>query len=94
MHQGPVQAHIGHVWQSAVQNLVGTLACGTSELGLFVTVATFSAAALELERARQNFKLLTGNGVVTLVLDNNLKLARTWGAGKNAVTSPKPRGPC
>lgn len=62
----------------AVQNLVGTLASGTSELGLFVTLGAYSAAALELERARQNLRLLTGNDVVTLVLDNYPKLARTW----------------
>jgi restriction system protein len=62
----------------AVQNLVGTLASGTSELGLFVTLGTYSAAALELERARQNLRLLTGNDVVTLVLDNYLRLPRIW----------------
>jgi restriction system protein len=62
----------------AVQNLVGTLASGTSELGLFVTLGIYSAAALELERARQNLRLLTGNDLVTLVLDNYPKLARTW----------------
>ncbi len=62
----------------AVQNLIGTLASGTSDLGLFVTLGNYSTGALGLERNLQNLRLLTGNDIVTLVLENYPKLPRVW----------------
>lgn len=50
-----------------VQNLVGTLSAGGSELGLFVTLGSFSKDALHIERVRQNLRLINGRELVDLI---------------------------
>lgn len=50
-----------------VQNLVGTLSPGGSELGLFVTLGSFSKDALHIERTRQDLRLINGKELVDLV---------------------------
>ncbi len=50
-----------------VQNLVGTLSPGGSELGLFVTLGAFSKDALHIERTRQDLRLINGKELVDLV---------------------------
>jgi restriction system protein len=50
-----------------VQNLVGTLAPGGTELGLFVTLGSFSKDALHIERTRQDLRLINGKELVDLI---------------------------
>ncbi|MDC5696452.1 restriction endonuclease [Intrasporangium calvum] len=61
-----------------VQRLIGTLS--SSELGLFVTLGTYSRDALELERERQNLRLFSGADITTLTLDNYSSLPGRWRA--------------
>ncbi len=53
-----------------VQNLVGTLSPGGSELGLFVTLGSFSKDAQHIERTRQDLRLINGNELVNLIFDH------------------------
>jgi restriction system protein len=50
-----------------VQNLVGTLSPGGSELGLFVSLGSFSKDALHIERTRQDLRLINGKELVDLI---------------------------
>ncbi len=50
-----------------VQNLVGTLSPGGSELGLFVTLGSFTKDALHIERTRQDLRLVNGKELVDLI---------------------------
>ena len=50
-----------------VQKLTGTLAPGGSELGLFVTLGTYSKDAVHIERIRQDLRLINGREFVDLV---------------------------
>lgn len=61
-----------------VQRLIGTLSSG--ELGLFVTLGTYSKDALDLERERQNLRLFSGAEIMTLTLDNYASLPPHWRA--------------
>lgn len=60
----------------SVQGLIGTLSHG--ELGLFVTLGPYSKDAADLERERQNLRLLTGADVVALTLNHYTKLSARW----------------
>lgn len=59
-----------------VQRLIGTLAAG--ELGLFMTLGSYSSEAVGLERERQNLRLLSGADVVSLTLSHYDKLPERW----------------
>lgn len=61
-----------------VQQLIGTQ--GAGELSLFVTLGSYSKEARAIERQRAGLRLLTGEDVVTLVLDHYPKLAPRWRA--------------
>jgi len=61
-----------------VQRLIGTLTSG--ELGLFVTTGTFSRDALDLERSRQNLRLLSRTDIVDLTLRHYAALDAQWQA--------------
>lgn len=50
-----------------VQNLVGTLAPGGTELGLFVSLGPFSKDAMHIERTRQDLRLINGKELVDLI---------------------------
>lgn len=50
-----------------VQNLVGTLSPGGTELGLFVTLGSYSKDALHIERTRQDLRLINGKDLVDLI---------------------------
>lgn len=50
-----------------VQRLTGTLAPGGSELGLFVTLGSYSKDAQAIGRTRQDLRLVNGNDLVDLV---------------------------
>ncbi|MDQ7804347.1 restriction endonuclease [Amycolatopsis sp. A133] len=52
-----------------VQQLTGTLAAGGSELGLFVTLGSYSADAQHEERHRQNLRLINGRQLVKLIFE-------------------------
>lgn len=59
-----------------VQSLIGTLASG--EVGLFVTLGSFSKEASDLERERQNIRLFGAADVTSLVLEHYGKLPARW----------------
>lgn len=61
-----------------VQRLIGTLS--SDELGLFVTTGTYSRDALDLERSRQNLRLLSGTDIVDLTLTHYSALDPQWQA--------------
>lgn len=59
-----------------VQQLVGTQ--GPGELSLFVTLGTYSRDALAIERQRPGLRLLNGEDLVSLVLENYATLSEEW----------------
>lgn len=60
-----------------VQKLAGALAHG-SELGLFVTLGSYSADALHIERTRQDLRLLNGTQLVDLIFEHYDGLDAKW----------------
>ena len=61
-----------------VQKLAGALAHGGSELGLFVTLGSYSTDALHLERTRQDLRLLNGTQLIDLVFEHYEQLDSEW----------------
>ncbi len=61
-----------------VQRLLGALAEGRSEVGLFVTLGAYSAEALNLERTRQNLRLVNGKQLVDLLFEYYEALDTEW----------------
>lgn len=61
-----------------VQKLAGALAHGGSELGLFVTLGSYSVDALHLERTRQDLRLINGNQLVDLIFEHYEQLSPEW----------------
>jgi restriction system protein len=61
-----------------VQKLAGALAHGGSELGLFVTLGSYSMDALHIERTRQDLRLINGNQLVDLVFEHYDALDPEW----------------
>lgn len=61
-----------------VQKLAGALAHGGSELGLFVTLGSYSADALHLERTRQDLRLVNGSQLVDLIFEHYEGLDAEW----------------
>lgn len=61
-----------------VGQLIGTLA--SDELGLFVTLGTYSREALSIERQRRGLRLVGGEELVELVISNYEELSPTWRA--------------
>jgi restriction system protein len=61
-----------------VQQLAGALAHGGSELGLFVTLGTYSADAIHIERTRQDVRLLNGKQLIDLVFEYYESLDAEW----------------
>ncbi|MGP5578562.1 restriction endonuclease [Corynebacterium flavescens] len=59
-----------------VQQLAGTQ--GDGELCLFFTLGTYSRDALSIERQRPGLRLLSGEDIVTLVMDNYDALPERW----------------
>lgn len=53
-----------------VQRLTGTLAPGGSELGLFVTLGSYSKDAQAIGRTRQDLRLINGNDLVDLIFQH------------------------
>jgi restriction system protein len=61
-----------------VQKLTGTLAPGGSELGLFVTLGSYSPDAKHLGRTRQDLRLVNGTELVDLILEHYDQLQPEW----------------
>lgn len=61
-----------------VGQLIGTLA--TDELGLFVSLGSYSRDALSTERQRRGLRLVTGEELVELVIANYEQLDPVWRA--------------
>jgi restriction system protein len=59
-----------------VQQLIGTLSSG--EVGLFVTLGSFSREAADLERERQNIRLFGGSDITHLTLEHYDRLPNRW----------------
>jgi restriction system protein len=69
---------IGSMGAPDVHKLTGTLAPGGSELGLFITLGTFSKDAIHIGRTRQDLRLINGSEFVDLVLEHYEKLGSEW----------------
>lgn len=69
---------VGTIGGPDVQKLAGALAHGGSELGLFVTLGTYSADALHIERTRQDLRLLKGTQLVDLIFEYYEGLDAEW----------------
>lgn len=59
-----------------VQQLIGTQSA--NELLLFVTLGAYTKDAIAIERTRSGLRLLTGEDVVTLTLQNYASLPQRW----------------
>ncbi len=59
-----------------VQRLIGTLS--SDEVGLFVTLGTFSKDAVDLERERQNLRLFGGADITRLSVEHYEQLPARW----------------
>lgn len=59
-----------------VQRLIGTLA--PNEVGLFVTLGSYSREARDLERERQTLRLFSGSDITDLVLEHYANLPAQW----------------
>lgn len=70
--------HTGTIGNSDVLQLMGTQSA--NELSLFVTLGSYSRDAVSLERTRSGLRLLTGEDVVSLVLDHYDALPHRWRA--------------
>lgn len=67
---------IGTIGAPDVQQLVGTQAA--TELGLFVTLGSYSKDAQAIERTRQGLRLINGETLVDLVLQTYSDLPARW----------------
>lgn len=61
-----------------VQQLTGTLAPGGSELGLYVTLGSYSKDARSVERTRSDLRLVSGDDVVALICEHYDQLDPKW----------------
>lgn len=61
-----------------VQKLTGALSPGGSELGLFVSLGSYSKDAESLARSRSDLRLLGGDDVVKLIFEHYDKLDPKW----------------
>ena len=68
----------GTVSSPEVQQLAG--AQGPGELSVFITLGGYTRDALAIERQRPGLRLLTGEDVVTLYLENYDRLPEQWRA--------------
>ena len=62
----------------SVQNLMGTLAPGGTEVGLFVTLGTYTSDAMHLARTRHDLRLVNGRQLVDLVFAHYDNLDLEW----------------
>ncbi len=69
---------VGSIGAPEVQKLTGALAPGGSELGLFITLGTYSKDAVHIGRSRQDLRLVNGSEFVELVLEHYEQLGSEW----------------
>lgn len=69
---------LGSIGAPDVQKLTGTLAPGGHELGLFVTLGSYSKDAVHLGRTRQDLRLINGRELVDLVFEHYDNFAPEW----------------
>jgi restriction system protein len=69
---------LGTIGGPDVQKLAGALAHGGSEVGLFVTLGSYSTDAIHIERTRQDLRLINGNALVSLVFEHYEHLLPEW----------------
>jgi len=65
-----------HDRRSRGEQLIGTQ--GHGELSLFVTLGSYSREAQAIERQRSGLRLINGEDVITLVLQNYAALGARW----------------
>lgn len=61
-----------------VQKLMGTLAPGSTEVGLFITLDTFTSDAISLARSRHDLRLVNGRQLVDMTFDHYEQLDLEW----------------
>lgn len=61
-----------------VQKLMGTLAPGSTEVGLFITLDTFTSDAISLARSRHDLRLVNGRQLVDMIFDHYEQLDLEW----------------
>lgn len=69
---------ITNIGAPEIQKLIGALAHGGGELGLFVTLGAYSNDALHVERTRQDLRLVNGNQLMDLIFEHYEQLAAEW----------------
>jgi restriction system protein len=69
---------LGTIGGPDIQKLAGALAHGGSEVGLFVTLGSFSNDAIHIERTRQDLRLLNGNSLVATIFEHYEQLSPRW----------------
>jgi restriction system protein len=69
---------LANISPTEVQALTGALAPGGQELGLFVTLGSYSKDAVNLGRNRQDLRLINGNELVGLVLEHYEHFLPEW----------------
>ena len=69
---------LGTIGGPDVQKLAGSLAHGGTEVGLFVTLGSYSNDALHIERTRQDMRLINGTALVDMVFQNYESLRPEW----------------
>lgn len=69
---------LGTIGGPDIQKLIGALAQGGSEVGLFVTLGSYSSDALHIERTRQDLRLFNGNDLVTSLFEHYDKISPEW----------------
>ena len=62
----------------AMQKLMGTLAPGSTEVGLFITLDTFTSDAISLARSRHDLRSVNGRRLVEMIFDHNEQLDPEW----------------
>ena len=61
-----------------VQKPMGTLAPGSTEVGLFITLGTFTSDAISLARSRHDLRLMNGRQLVDMIFDHYEQLDPEW----------------
>ena len=61
-----------------MQKLIGSLARDETEVGLFVTLGTYTSDALHLARTRHDLRLGNGRQLVDMVFDHYDNLVAEW----------------
>lgn len=74
--KGQCKQQVANIGAPAVQQLVGTQ--GEGELSVFFTTAAYSRDALAIERQRPGLRLLSGEDIVELIMENYECLPEEW----------------